>query len=249
MEAPPHRWDCERVGQWLTDNGFQKYRQVFEDRKIDGETLCGLTENSLMGDPLNITVLSDVKTLHASIQRLKKDNDALVISNTQFPKLFPYKAYEALEMEDSENSFDSDKELLSKTDDNQNTVFYKRFHSDLRKAVLAVLYGVFCHFMTSVAIVNAQEKLPDKKRYPPLPDIYLDNFAVIPWAYKVSESVIISLLVLLGLIFVFHKHRYSAIYCTNILHSRGGGGSYLSSEEVRCVVYENIVPCGSFNLS
>lgn len=208
MEAPPRRWDCEKVGQWLTDNGFQKYRQVFEERKIDGETLCGLTENSLQGEPFNITVPSDVQILSASIQRLKKDNDAIVINNIQFQKLFPYKAHEALEMEDSENSFDSDRELLSKTDDNQNNVFYKRFHSDLRKAVLAVLYGMLSHFMTSVAIVNAQEKLPDKKRYPPLPDIYLDNFAVIPWAYKVSESVIISLLVLLGLIFVFHKHRY-----------------------------------------
>ena len=72
-----------------------------------------------------------------------------------------------------------------------------------------MMYGFLSHFLTSVAIVNAQEKLPDKKQYPPLPDIYLDNFAVIPWAYKVSESVILSLLALMGVIFVFHKHRYS----------------------------------------
>lgn len=220
MEGSPRHWSCARVGQWLTDTGFQKYRQAFEDGKIDGETLFDLTKEAMGRDPLNITEPSDVEKLNESIQQLKQDS-------SPFPKLIAYKDYEVFDMEDSENSFDSDRELLSKTDDNQNTVYYRRFRSDLRKALFAVLYGTLSHFLTSVAIVNAQEKLPDKKKYPPLPDIYLDNFAVIPWAYKVSESVILSLVILLLIIFVFHKSRLIILRRTLVI----AGSIYL----LRCV--------------
>lgn len=202
-----HHWSRARVGQWLTESGFPEYRKLFEDRNIDGAALCGLTEESLQREPLNLTVVSDIQKLVGCIQQLKQQHQHSAVCNGQGPQLLPYKAFEVVEMEDSENSFDSDRELLSKTDDNQNTVYYSRLSSELRKTVLAVAYGALSHFMTSVAIVTAQSRLPDKKRYPPLPDIYLDNFAMIPWAYKVSESVILSLLALLGVILIFHKHR------------------------------------------
>lgn len=222
-----HQWSRARVGQWLTESGFPEYRKLFEDRNIDGAALCGLTEESLQREPLNLTVVSDIQKLVGCIQQLKQLHQHSAICNGQGPQLLPYKAFEVVEMEDSENSFDSDRELLSKTDDNQNTVYYSRFSSELRKTVLAVAYGALSHFMTSVAIVTAQSRLPDKKRYPPLPDIYLDNFAMIPWAYKVSESVILSLLALLCVILIFHKHRWVVLRRTMVI----AGSIYL----LRCI--------------
>nr|XP_022327960.1 sphingomyelin synthase-related protein 1-like isoform X2 [Crassostrea virginica] len=225
MEPHPRDWNNARVGQWLKETGFEQYQKLFDDRNIDGGALCRLTEETLQREPLNISI-ADVHRLSVCIQQLQQRHDPS--GKAPDPRLFPYKAYEVVDMEDSENSLESDRELLlGKPDDNQNTVYYRRAHSELRKTILAMMYGFLSHFLTSVAIVNAQEKLPDKKQYPPLPDIYLDNFAVIPWAYKVSESVILSLLALMGVIFVFHKHRWVVLRRTLVI----AGSIYI----LRCV--------------
>lgn len=57
-------------------------------------------------------------------------------------------------------------------------------------------------------MVIVHDRVPDMKRYPPLPDIFLDNVPYIPWAFHMCEWTA-SLLTLIWItVLIFHKHRY-----------------------------------------
>ncbi|CAF4770497.1 unnamed protein product, partial [Rotaria socialis] len=45
-------------------------------------------------------------------------------------------------------------------------------------------------------------------RYPPLPDLFLDNIPHISWAFAVSEYIAIAMSFIFLLILIFHKYWY-----------------------------------------
>ena len=46
------------------------------------------------------------------------------------------------------------------------------------------------------------------EKYPPLPDIILDNVPHIPWAFEICEVTAMMLLTVWCLVILFHKHRF-----------------------------------------
>lgn len=62
--------------------------------------------------------------------------------------------------------------------------------------------------LTTISLALVHERLPDREKYGPLPDIVLDNFSEVNWALDVSEVLIMiqtnSCIVLMA----FHKHRW-----------------------------------------
>lgn len=74
--------------------------------------------------------------------------------------------------------------------------------------VLCLLYLCFSHVGSSFASTYAQEQLPDKLRYSPLSDVILANVWYIPWAYLVTEGVIVTLVVIWMVLLFFHKYRF-----------------------------------------
>lgn len=49
------------------------------------------------------------------------------------------------------------------------------------KTLLSITYFVTVTIITSLTMVMVHDRVPDMKKYPPLPDIFLDNVPLIPW--------------------------------------------------------------------
>jgi len=69
---------------------------------------------------------------------------------------------------------------------------------------------VYCSavlFMVAVIMVIVNDRVPDREKYPPLPDLFLDNVPFIPWAFHAAEYIMIALGVTFLVILALHKHR------------------------------------------
>ena len=76
------------------------------------------------------------------------------------------------------------------------------------KLGIAVLYGLFVSWLTAVVMTIVHDRVPDMNKYPPLPDIILDNMPHVPWAFEMAEISGMTLLTIWLLVIIFHKHRF-----------------------------------------
>ncbi|XP_063220432.1 ceramide phosphoethanolamine synthase-like isoform X2 [Bacillus rossius redtenbacheri] len=76
------------------------------------------------------------------------------------------------------------------------------------KALISLLYLFVVTWITAFVMVIVHDRVPDMKRYPPLPDIFLDNVPPIPWAFKMCEWTGTVLFIILVAVLLFHKHRF-----------------------------------------
>lgn len=82
-----------------------------------------------------------------------------------------------------------------------------KVHLQFTKAVIALAYLFLVTWITSFVMVIVHDRVPDMKRYPPLPDIFLDNVPYIPWAFHMCEWTATVLLVIWLVVLLFHKYR------------------------------------------
>ncbi|GAA34479.2 sphingomyelin synthase-related protein 1 [Clonorchis sinensis] len=78
----------------------------------------------------------------------------------------------------------------------------------LFKLALSAFYVFLVAGLTSFVMVAAHERLPDISKYPPLPDLFLDNLPYIRWAFKAAECVGVVLMCIWFTILIFHRYRF-----------------------------------------
>lgn len=83
-----------------------------------------------------------------------------------------------------------------------------RFPAERWKTALAIMYGMAVSWLTALVMTVVHDRVPDMAKYPPLPDIILDNVPHIPWAFEMTELTGMTLLLIWMIMIVFHKHRW-----------------------------------------
>ena len=76
------------------------------------------------------------------------------------------------------------------------------------KTILAFLYVLLVSWWTAFVMVVVHDRVPDMEKYPPLPDILLDNIPLIPGAFEMCELCGMVLMCIWIFVLIFHKHRW-----------------------------------------
>lgn len=83
----------------------------------------------------------------------------------------------------------------------------RNLEAELWKTAISVGYFFMVTWITAIVMVIVHDRVPDMEKYPPLPDIFLDNVPHIPWAFYMCEVTACVLGSIWVSILVFHKHR------------------------------------------
>jgi len=218
-------WSPERVGEWLNEKGHSKYTNLFtKEHKIDGRALLLMSETDLKTPPLNLTVLGDIKRLGLDIRQLKVENTHLLLENGYDPQsllllnrnypsplLHRYNpvcedvmySYRLSTLDGGEIDPIHPHSSRSSEDGHATTL-----RPEMWKAFIALAYCFVVTWITAFVMVIVHDRVPDMKKYPPLPDIFLDNVPHIPWAFGMCEWTGTVLLLIWLCVLLFHKHRF-----------------------------------------
>lgn len=200
------RWSCDEVKSWLLNKGFPQYAELLCDvHEVDGEVLLTLTEEDLKTPPLLITKLAHVKKLHNCIQSLKQENNKCchkklkngTTSNGNATLLRAKPLFGPLGLDEYDSDMDSEIENCG-----------KRFQPEFKKLLAGCVYAFFASWFTAFVMVLVHERVPDMAKYPPLPDVFLDNVPLMPFAFKAAEICGLTLCFIWLTILVFHRHRF-----------------------------------------
>lgn len=220
-----HMWTCGDVGVWLREIGFDKYVELFtEIHQIDGKVLLSLTEVDLRQPPLQLEVLGDIKRLAAHIQDIRscsvyslpklsvggsasvdvdvdiRKRERRVVNNSSLPQHGSPPRQDSIDSEDVGSVFLRKAHYVKSVDACDIPL-------ELWKTVLSFIYVFAVFMLTAFVMVVVHDRVPEMDKYPPLPDIFLDNMPYVPWAFEACEIVGVVLGLMWFMLLFFHRHR------------------------------------------
>lgn len=201
---PILEWTAEYTKSYLENQGLEPASTdlLCEQNKVDGRCLLSLNDGDFTLDPISRLNLRDRKLLYVSCKSLQRDNQELLIELgiVGTPDSSIYNNQHQCK-QDSEYG---DMERFSPTlsDDGK-----PRLPPEKMKAFLSFLYVVGVTWITAFVMVIVHDRVPDMKKYPPLPDIFLDNVPHIPWAFDMCEVTGTLMFTMWLVVLLFHKHR------------------------------------------
>lgn len=104
----------------------------------------------------------------------------------------------------NENSLDHEFYSASISEDGHAS----HLHPEIWKAFISLGYLFIVTWITAIVMVIVHDRVPDMKKYPPLPDIFLDNVPHIPWAFDMCEVTGTLLFAIWLVVLISHKYRY-----------------------------------------
>lgn len=203
-------WTTDDVAEWLRQNHFDKYVDLFTmQHQIDGRALVLLTENDLRSPPLALSVLGDIKHLMICLKELMSShsltpNESYVGNGTvshATPKLTKV-YYDEEELADQQSPASR-----ARAKQEYERQVSQHLKPEFKKLFISYLYMFVVFMVTAFMMVIVHDRVPDMDKYPPLPDIMLDNLPYIPWAFEACEATAIVLATVLFATLIFHRHR------------------------------------------
>ncbi|KOC62817.1 Sphingomyelin synthase-related 1 [Habropoda laboriosa] len=203
-------WTQNDVTEWLSETGHEKFVTLFFDHEIDGKVLLTLKEDDLKLIATNIKKIGDIKRLYISIKQLQRDNMA-VLFELGYIDIFP-----------SPNFYNHHKQEMPNSGINNEGSIEHEFYSasvsedghashlppEIWKTFISLAYLFIVTWITAFVMVIVHDRVPDMKKYPPLPDIFLDNVPHIPWAFDMCEVTGTILFAIWLIVLIFHKYRF-----------------------------------------
>ncbi|CAF3407144.1 unnamed protein product [Rotaria sp. Silwood1] len=196
-------WTTKDVEQWLESLNLSKFVDKFcKENGIDGLTLLLMKEDDLKQSPLSIERLCDIKKLWYHIRLLQcKHNDFYSHINDDTKKHNHSSLSPTHLLETSLHNVNSSCQINFK----EKPVF-KTLKGEKRKTFASFIYALIIGIWTSFVMVVVHNRVPNVQKYPPLPDLFLDNIPHISWAFAVSEFLIVVMGTTFLLILMFHKY-------------------------------------------
>ena len=192
------QWTTRDTASWLEKNGFKEYIQLLTcTHKIDGKALLLLTEKDLRTPPLQIQVLGDLKRLWWKISQLQRHES---------PNTLPINGYSKRYSIDYLNDCNPKVELKEEQVDDAIACQISSV-SNTWRTLLSFLYAFLVFCVTAFVMTVVHDRVPDMKKYPPLPDIVLDSVPLIPGAFMMCEFTGIVLSTIWLTVIFLHKHR------------------------------------------
>lgn len=225
-----YSWTVLDVAEWLVENDFDGYVNLFTtEHGIDGRALMMLTEDDLRSPPLSLRVLGDIKHLMLCLSELKSSrldvSPASRLTNgtssssdhgrkraVKFRPVFD--SVDCSEEYQNQDYLDRQSPTTGKASEWSNYALQisKNLKPEFQKLLISYFYMFIVFMLTAFVMVIVHDRVPDMDKYPPLPDIMLDNLPYIPWAFEACEATAVVLMLILSVTLFFHKHRY---YSTN----------------------------------
>ena len=211
----PRKWTVVQVKQWLIEKNLADCVEILcNQQKINGEILMQFEENEILH-------LTNKPQLWLAIKQLK-EHDSIQIS-TDFnhnhgtslviPMASPLEhrssSSSTLHSQCSETTVFIEPNEQEEIEDQPITRCCSMLiiRSDRKKTFFAFLLAFSTVYFCSFIVTIVDERLPNPKYFPPLPDLILDNIQQIPWAFAVTEKLIITEISILVLVLAFHRYR------------------------------------------
>nr|API61863.1 Sphingomyelin synthase-related 1 [Locusta migratoria] len=223
-------WTVDNVAKWLeSHNHKETIVEKFIEHEIDGRALLLLTEEDIRHEifqqcPQRVGI---VKKLMSDIRRLQVQNQQAIIALGYDPAVFHHFSCTGflphqLCLPRVEGNGDSLLYLYGGNTPVEQQQPYSANHSpplsedgratqlqpEIWKALISLGYLFVVTWITSFVMVIVHDRVPDMKKYPPLPDIFLDNVPHIPWAFGMCEWTGTLLLLIWLMVLAMHKHRF-----------------------------------------
>lgn len=113
-----------------------------------------------------------------------------------------------------------------------------------REYIKTLVAFVFCFanwFLTTISLALVHERVPDRNKYGPLPDVFLDNVPAVDWALDVSEILIMIANASCLTVVFFHKYRMIVLrrlfFLLGILYMMRAVTMYVTAMPVASTTY------------
>ncbi|EDW26328.1 GL24298 [Drosophila persimilis] len=214
-------WGLDEVVNWATMENFSEILiGCMRDELIDGEVLLALTEEDVRALRYNLDYklsFGELKKFWMALFRLQKlvKHSCASVEDDPLMTGLPQKSL-------SQQLIGSVGPPLSCACPPPRPLDCPSYVSDCEtylrmgrgsvapeyfKTAMSLGYSFVVTWITSFVMVIVHERVPDMKRYPPLPDIFLDNVPHIPWAFNMCEITGSLLFTIWLFVLIFHKYR------------------------------------------